>query len=472
MYAGQEDLLLRAMSIPEDSEVVSQLTLNISKILELLHMDEMNKKNGPSTGSTPSTTSRAASSEQCSVAPNADLRRSTVVGIGASTRVQSYISPSVSSATATPRCLGGTASVAAGIESEPSWDPSNLIPGSSITLSHQMQSRRSSEGSGYSRETPTAQSLRTSFSKRTASVSDLEAGAGETVKLASHHAMSESGSDSSCLARDECLRDWAADVNRSHTELREQSDLLRVVQAESLSMNLELREQRLEHHLKFDKLSSWAQTNISDLEHEMRRLNSSTHERLQRVDEKFHSHEDHLLVLSLKDIETDSKLALMQDQLEKVSAQLCALTDQQKLMPVQGTRTYLSKHLSGFASVPVSRCGSMNASMNGSRQSALEAGCDDITYTAPLLHDQTSPQAAPNEANLFGSGNTEYYDDESLHGSSRSLQASFDSHSMGDAQWTQLLAKSAHWLRENSAESVAKTALMAQRREESGVKHS
>jgi len=426
-------------------------------------------ENGPSTGSTPSTTSRAASSEQCSVAPNADLRRSTVVGIGASTRVQSYISPSVSSATATPRCLGGTASVAAGIESEPSWDPSNMILGSSVTLSQ--QSRRSSEGSGYRKETPTAHSLRTSFSKRTESVSDLEAGAGETVKLASFHAMSESGSDSSFLLRDECHRDWAADVNHSHTKLREQSDLLRVVQAESLSMNRELREQQREHHLKFDQFSSWAHTNISDLQHEMRRLNSSTNERLQSVNEKFHSHDEELLVRRIKDTETDSKLALMQGHLDKMSAQLDALTDQQKLMPNQGTPTYVSKHLSRFASVPVSRCGSMNGSMNGSRQSALEAGGDDITYTAPLLHDQTSPQATPNEANLFGSGNTEYYDDESLHGSSRPLQASFDSHSMGDAQWTQLLAKSAHWLRENSAESVAKTALMAQRREESGVQH-
>ena len=228
MYAGQDDLLLRAMSIPEDSLRVNELRKRIFMLTDLLY--DVVYENGPSTGSTPSTTSRAASSEQCSVAPYADFRRSTVVGIGASTRVQSFISPSVSSATGTPRCFGGTASVPGGIASEPSFDPSQMILGSSGTLSQ--QSRRSSEGSAY-REPPTAHSLRTSFSQRNGSVLDVEAGAGETVKLASRHAMSES---------------------------------LRVVQAETLSMNRELQEQQREHEWKIDHVSSWALSNFSELE--------------------------------------------------------------------------------------------------------------------------------------------------------------------------------------------------------------
>jgi len=61
----------------------------------------------------------------------------------------------------------------------------------------------------------------------------VEAGAGETVKLASRHAMSES---------------------------------LRVVQAETLSMNRELQEQQREHEWKIDHVSSWALSNFSELE--------------------------------------------------------------------------------------------------------------------------------------------------------------------------------------------------------------
>ena len=200
----------------------------------------------------------------------------------------------------------------------------------------------------------------------------------------------------------------------------------------------------------------------------MRRVNSSTNQRFLSVKENFDSRDAELGLLRLKDTEKDSRLALMQDQLDKVSAQLDAMTDQQKLMPVEGTRTYLPNHLSGFTSLPVSRRGSMNGSMNGSRQSAFEAGVDDTTYTAPLL--QTS-SPAPNQAILFRSGFTEFFDDEALPDGTRSLQESFESHSMPHAQWSHLLARSAEVLRENSAGSVAKTALMAQRREAAGVQH-